>query len=381
MISGGSCQHVLGAVNNFCFARGRHVPIQIITVVYSTVELATNMMLPFSMLIFLSGLIALIFFKVVAVKLNRRSNAQKAQRRGCEPPPNARDRGLFGLRVLLDSVRATKDEWGPLFMHQAMNEVGLDIHTIRAPLLDYELLITRDVENAKAIFATQSQDFDIGTHREKTFKSLLGLGVMTSRGEKWKHSRGLVRPQFARDNIADLPMIQRHVNALVKTMKIGGDGWTPKVDLGPLFQHFTLDVATEFLLGQSVHMLDPEARARLSLTWDKDAPELASFGSHLDGAKHMLDRRGALAKYGWLIRDGEYPRHVKAVQDFVDYFVKERLDRTDDEKLVQTAAGKTKFVLLDELAKSTQDPYELRCELLNVLHGKTLSQFASICAF
>ena len=326
-------------------------------------------MFAISIPIFFVALVALIVLKAVSVLLSRRRNSHEALRRGCEPPPDARNRGFFGLKTLLESVKATKDEWGPIWMHQAINEIGKDVHTIRAPLLDYELLITRDVENAKAIFATQSQDFDIGKHREKTFKSLLGLGVMTSRGDRWKHSRGLVRPQFARDNIADLAMLQRHVTALLKRLRVGADGWTAQVDLGPMFQDFTLDTGTEFILGQSVHMLDPEARAQLSLTWDRNAPELGSFGKHLDGAKHMLDRRGALAKYGWLIRDGEYPRHCKAIQDFVDYFVKERLQRTDDEKLVQTASGKTKFILLDELAKITQDPHELRCECLNILHA------------
>jgi cytochrome P450 len=136
-----------------------------------------------------------------------------------------------------------------------------------------------------------------------------------------------------------------------------------------MFQDFTLDTGPEFIFGQSVHTQDPEARAKLEMTWDNSAPELATFGKHLDNAKHMLDRRGALAKYGWLIRDGDYPRDCKAVQQFVDYFVAERLRRTDDEQRVQTVSGKTKFVLLDELAKTTQDPLELRCELLNILHA------------
>ena len=254
-------------------------------------------------------------------------------------------------------------------MHEALNKIGKQIHTVRAPVFDYELLITRDVENVKAMFATQSQDFDIGFHREKTFKSLLGPGVMTGRGEKWKHSRALIRPQFGRDNVADLDMLQRHVVALIRRLRVDDDGWTPKVDLGPMFYEFTLDTSTEFLFGQSVHIQDSDTRARLSLSWDKDAPDLAGFGKHLDGAKYMLDRRGALTKYGWLLRDGRYPEHCKAVQGFVDYFVNERLSRTDDEKIIETASGKTKFVLLYELAKETQNSLELRNELLNVLHA------------
>jgi cytochrome P450 len=326
-------------------------------------------MLALSMPVVLAVFAALIAIKFVSVIFYRRVNLRKAAQHGCLPPPDARNRGFFGLMTLVESVRATKNHWGPIWMHEAINEVGKDVHTVRAPVFDYELLITRDSENAKAIFSAQSQDFDIGLHRQKTFRSLLGMGVMTRRGEQWKHSRALVRPQFARDNLADLVMLQRHVDALIKRLRVGDNGWTRQVDLRPMFQDFTLDTATEFIFGQSVHMQDPEARARLCLTWDKSAPDLATFGEHLDGAKHIIDRRGALAKYGWLIRDGVYPEHCKAVQSFVDYFVDQRLQQTDDEKRVQGVNGKTKFILLDELAKETQDPYELRCELLNVFHA------------
>jgi cytochrome P450 len=321
-----------------------------------------------SLILLLCLPLALLLTKLLTVIFTRRSNSTKARSLGCHAPPTAHS-PYFGLSLLLASICATKDEWGPIWMHQALNRIGRHIHTVRAPVFDYELLITRDVENIKAIFATQSSDFDIGFHREKTFKSLLGLGVMTGRGEKWKHSRALIRPQFARENVSDLPMLQRHTDALIRRLRVGDDRWTRKVDLGPVFYEFTLDISTEFLFGQSVHIQDPEARARLSLSWDKHAPDLGSFGRHLDGAKHMLDRRGALTKYGWLLRNKEYPEHCKAVQGFVDYFVKERLSRSDDEKIVETASGKTKFVLLDELARETQDPLELRNELLNVLHA------------
>ena len=126
---------------------------------------------------------------------------------------------------------------------------------------------------------------------------------------------------------------------------------------------------TEFLFGQSTYVQDPVARSKDALSWDKGGPDVGNFGRHLDGAKHMLDRRGALTKYGWLLRDREFPKHCKAVQKFVDYFVKQALLHGDDEKRIETADGKAKFVLLNELAKHTRDPLELRHETLNVLHA------------
>ena len=318
--------------------------------------------------------VLLVTYKIFSVIVRRKRNDRKAASLGCEHPPNAPLKGLFGIGTLKESLRATREKRGPIWMHDTLNSIGKTVHTVRASIFDYELIITRDTENVKAMFATQSQDFDIGLHREKCFKSLLGPGVMTNRQESWKHSRGLLRPQFTRDNIADLEIFGKHLRALLKLIPVDArSGWTEEINIAPLFFRFTLDTATEFLLGQSVHSLSPQERAR-TLPWHKGAPDFANFGHHLDEAKHIIDRRGALAKYGWLIRDNSFPDHCKAVQDCVDYFVRKRLNRGQDdveknEKMNGSEEKRAKFILLEELAKDTQDPFELRCQLLNVLHA------------
>ncbi|KIW87075.1 uncharacterized protein Z519_12372 [Cladophialophora bantiana CBS 173.52] len=319
--------------------------------------------------LFLFILVALLYYKIASVIVRRQRNEGKAALLGCAPPPSAPRKGFLGIGTLLESIRATQEERGPIWMHESLNSIGKTVHTVRASIFDYELIITRDTQNVKAMFNTQSQDFDIGLHREKCFKSLLGPGVMTNRQEKWKHSRRLVQSQFARDNLADLDLFQGHLNALLRRIPVSEDCWTAKVDLSPLFFNFTLDTSTEFLFGQSVHTLSPEERLG-TLSWDHDAPDLTRFGYHLDEAKRIIDRRGALAKYGWLLWDNAFPDHCKAVQGCVDYFIKQRLDRGwDERKGDEKSKGRAKFILLDELVSKTKNPYELRCELLNVLHA------------
>lgn len=198
----------------------------------------------------LYGILALFLYIAVKLAVTKWHNTHEARRRGCLPPPSAHDRGLWGINTLRESIAATKAGWGPQFMHDAINEVGKDVHTVRAPISDYELLITRDVENVKAIFNSNAADWDIGPHRERTFKSAFGLGVMTSRQKDHTHSRSLLRPQFARANIANLPMFEKHFQCMMKKLGCGHDRWTSKVDLQPMFQNFTLDAATEFLVSQ-----------------------------------------------------------------------------------------------------------------------------------
>ena len=324
-----------------------------------------------AIIIIILALFGVVGYKILNLVTLRRHNSQEAASRGCLPPPMAPKKGFLGIGTLRESVRATREERGPIWMHEILNSVGKNIHTVKAAIFDYELIVTRDPENAKAMFAAQAQDFDIGPHREKCFKSLLGSGVMTNRQEQWKHSRSLIRPQFTRDNVADLELFQRHLQALVDKVPANKDGWTSKLDLSPMFFNMTLDTSTEFLFGQSVHSQTPEKRAHLQMTCDQDGPDLANFGRHLDQAKHMIDRRGALAKYGWLIRDGKYPEHCEKVQSVVDYFVKQKLSQVSGtEKSSETASREgEKFVLLDELVKETRNPTELRNELLNVLHA------------
>lgn len=164
--------------------------------------------------------------------------------------------------------------------------------------------------------------------------------------------------------MGDLGVLRGHVDALIRVVRGGVSGsgeWTRKVDLGPLLQALTLDTGTEFLFGVSTSVLDPSQRREV--VKGEEGPDFDGFGGHLDKAKELLDRRGALAKYGWLYRDNEYPRHVKAVQEFVDYFVRLRLAGEKDEEKGE------RFVLLDQLVKETRDPLELRSEVLNVLHA------------
>jgi cytochrome P450 len=171
-----------------------------------------------------------------------------------------------------------------------MNEVGMNNQTVRVPILDYELLVTRDPKNVKAMLSAQVADYDISETRSNAFMPLLGEGILTSRGAQWKHSRDLVRPQFSHEQVSNLDLMDRHVQILLNILKTDESGWTPSMDVQPLFFHFTLDTAIEFLYGQSVHSQSANAYPEShSSTIDG-----AAFSRNLDAAKHLVDKRGAL---------------------------------------------------------------------------------------
>ena len=202
-------------------------------------------------------------------------------------------------------------------------------------------------------------DFDV--YRVGSFEPFLGLGIFTQRGEPWRHSRALLRPQFSREQIADMDLEERHVNALSAVLKTGIDGWTGVVDLQPMFFKMTLELMTEFLYGH----LPPQMSHRM------DAPDREDFAYHFDAGKAYLGTRLALGKWHWLVYSPAFYRHCEKVHQYVDYFVKAKLSNEKKKmasgQVPQEPAAKEKFVLLDELAKHTTNALEIRSETLNVL--------------
>ena len=314
----------------------------------------------------LLGIICRIVLRVISSIQYKRRRAAEEGRRGCLPAPTLLNKDHLGICRLKESLEVTRGRRGSQYVVDAMNELREVVHTLRLPVLDYEFFVTRDPENVKAVMGTQSQDWDIKMHRPHNWMPLLGSDVSISRRQGWKYPRALVRPRLTHEQVTDLTLFEQHAQALLNVLKTGQDRWTGKVDLLPLFFNFALDVGTEFLWGQSVHSQDPDARGQLPHSWDKNGPDLAAFGNHLDEAKMWIDRRGALAPYHWLMNLEAFSTPCSEIERLVDWFVKDRLTRGYDEMRVDTVEPHY-FVLLDELAEEIQDPVTLRNETLNVL--------------
>lgn len=73
----------------------------------------------------------------------------------------------------------------------------------------------------------------------------------------------------------------------------------------------------------------------------------------------------------WLYHDKAFRENVRQVHTFIDHFVQSALARSRGEKSGSAGGGddaeKQKYVFLHALAEQTQDPVELRSQLLNIL--------------
>lgn len=113
--------------------------------------------------------------------------------------------------------------------------------------------MTIETENIKTILSTKFNDYSLGARRRDTFIPIFGHGIFDQDGAAWERSRALVRPNFTRQQVADLDMFEAHVGHLIDSVPRDGSA----VDLQDLFFALTMDSATEFLFGRSTNTLAP----------------------------------------------------------------------------------------------------------------------------
>lgn len=188
-----------------------------------------------------------------------------------------------------------------------------------------------------------------------------------------EHSRALLRPQFSRQQVADLDLEESHVQHLFKHLSPLSEGWTGTADLAPLFFRLTLDSATEFLFGQSVNSQISVVGSILASTGEvspKKNLDWVSFGHCFDAATAALGVRARLAQGYPFYSPPSFYTNCAEVQKFADYYVQLALT-TDPSSLSETGLKepqrKEKYIFLHELVNATRDPIELRSQLLHIL--------------
>lgn len=310
----------------------------------------------------LGALVFTLLLPFFSLYVSRWRYGAEAKRRGCGLPPEARGLGPLGTFGIFQILKAAYRHSAPEYLISWMNSIGEDIHTCRYNILGDDFIFTRDPENFKAMFVTQVDEYDHGDARTATVEPLMGTGILNNQGEHWKRSRLLLRPQFSRDIISDLEVIEQHLEDSWRLLDMSLEkGWTPVIDLMPIFTNLTLGTSTEMLLGQRVNLQDTQpARATGS---NAKAIELRQ---HYHDASTRIYIKCLFGKKHWMIPDSRLSYHCGKIREYLRSFIDENLKRVDGESNHELGS-KHKFVFLDELIKSTRDPVELENEILGVL--------------
>ncbi|POR37522.1 Cytochrome P450 52A12 [Tolypocladium paradoxum] len=314
---------------------------------------------------------ALLVGYVVNKIIDNRRHAAREREMGCGPIIRAPTVEPIGIVNMLRSASASRQKKLPEWMEEQVQQLcaahGRPVGTInlRTPFF-CDTIFTVDPQNIQAVLALKFKDFGLGPNRTENFAPLLGNGIFAANGKQWEHSRALLRPQFVRSQVSDLGLEENHVKALMAVLErhLGSDGWTSLVDLQVLFFRLTFDSATEFLFGESVNS---QLGTETSLPGGGQG---VGFAKAFDSAQHTLSMGARLGSGWWMVHTPRFHRMVREIHAFVDYFVQVAVKKgADGEKTSgeETSGDKEKYVFLHALARDTQDPKELRWQLLNIL--------------
>ncbi|CAZ83257.1 unnamed protein product [Tuber melanosporum] len=218
-------------------------------------------------------------------------------------------------------------------------------HTVEVSIMGTRVIFTEDQENIRAVLASQFHDYGKGESFRQDWKSFLGDSIFTTDGQLWHASRQLIRPQFIRGRVSDLDTFERHVSHMLE--HIPRDGAI--VDISDLFYRFTLDSATDFLLGHSVDSLG--------------SPQVEFARAFADIQKHMSDKSKA-DPLRWIFPEGKYRKDLKVLNSFVEPYVEQAL-RMGPEEL--KSKNEKSYNFLHALAEFTRDKHMLRDQLVAVL--------------
>ncbi|KAF2204790.1 cytochrome P450 [Delitschia confertaspora ATCC 74209] len=293
-----------------------------------------------------------LLYSQITLYLSRR---RIIRQNGCQPLVHRINKDpFFGLDVIAENRKLGSEKRFLPCAEQRFYRLG--VWTYGSRIFGESFVVTAEPENIKTVLSTKFKDFTLGV-REHYFKSLLGHGIFNSDGEKWANSRHLLRPNFAKDQLADLEAFERHMKLMLKA--IPKDGST--VDLQELFFRLTIDSATEFLFGHSTNSLK-------YMDVDDENNEDTIFAKAFNEAQHEIVQNVRLGGLSFF-RSQKRAKHVNRIcHEYVDKFVDDAIRSRERRDLEKDAAMKqTKYVFSHELAKQTTDKKALRDELINIL--------------
>lgn len=185
----------------------------------------------------------------------------------------------------------------------------------------------------------------LGVRRSACYP-FFGEGIFTQDGPAWKHSREMLRRQFARVQSREMGTFTDQVETLISTFRDSKG----VVDLQPAFFRFTLATTTTLLFGESIETLS-EA-------------EQHEFATHFDSATWVTAVRLPLAHFSFLYNTPSYRKSCKIVKRYADYFI-QRAFQHAQEHGQEAAAEKYPFIF--DLHTEYQDRSLVRDQLVNVL--------------
>lgn len=256
----------------------------------------------------------------------------------------------FGLDMPIKAIRyfvtnRAMDAWLDEFKKLGAPE-SLNYNMELRILANVRVIMTADPENIKAILTQQFSDYGKGTRFHEEWQEFLGDSIFTTDGRQWSDSRALIRPMFQRERVADLDLIEQHVQELFNLM---GPGDGRPIDARNLFFRFALDASTHFLFGHSAGSLMNE-RTEFAQAFD-EVQRVQALDGRAGPLRHFFSKKSFYAG-------------LKTMDRFIEPWISEALN-TSQEELDSKFSKKDTF--LHALARRTRDRKVIRDQLVALL--------------
>ncbi|KAK0200205.1 cytochrome P450 [Desarmillaria ectypa] len=309
---------------------------------------------------------------------------REAAARGAILMPSVQENSISIMRRIVDNF---KNGYPSEVFQKWSERYG---NTFSFGTLSSKWVFTSEPEHVKAILATQFRDFEKGSVVFNASEALLGAGVFTTDGERfyaiheatthlaptgdmWKFHRTMTRPFFNKDRISDFDNFERHALSTITQIKARLREGYP-VDFQDVVARFTLDSATEFLLGKDVNSI----AAGLPYPAGSPLADNLHFVNHPSNA--FVEAFARAQEYtivriksgpSWPLRE-LFRDKVKPLRKVLDDFIEPLLSEGYQRKTKSTKpAGSEKKLddmnLLDRLLEEADDPKVVQDELVNVL--------------
>ncbi|KAL2832481.1 cytochrome P450 [Aspergillus cavernicola] len=303
-------------------------------------------MLSPAVLLFVALCLVILLLQQIQQRIRRHGDAKKW---GCQPPLVA-PTGFLGIPGFIRMTRAAKKKHWVEFVAERYSKYG---NTFQQTMLGHQAMSTIDPENIKALLATQFNDFCLGT-RLREFYPVLGAGIFTLDGAGWSHSRALLRPQFTRDQVADLCLMDGHVSRLIELVPKDGSIF----DIQRLFFLLTIDSATHFLFGESVGAMEDNR-----VLGNASVGNAQGFAEAFNLTQEYLAYRSMALSFYWMINPKEFRDATRRVHEVVDYYVHKAIEAKRHPEKKEPG----RYILAEALAADNDDPKVLRDSMLNIL--------------
>ncbi|GAW15080.1 hypothetical protein ANO14919_044890 [Xylariales sp. No.14919] len=209
---------------------------------------------------------------------------------------------------------------------------------------------TREPSHIKAILAGDFYSFGKGPSFHRIWSPFLGDSIFTTDGKLWHNSRSLIRPMFMTDRISDLIIFERQIEKMMSHIPPSGH----TINIMDLFFRMTMDVTTDFLLGESANSLD-----------NPNSEFTFAFNDVLSRQIRLAVLR-IFRPFDKLASHKEYYDDIKKIEEFIMPYIQRTL-AIPSEELEKLTKSDTESTFLHNLARFTQDPKVIRDQLIAVL--------------